>query len=145
MVGTQPERQQGGADQVGDNNDIVANYPSNLNTTATLGWDAVIGVAAITSTGALASYSNYGSTTVEIGAPGSSIYSTLPGNTYGYYSGTSMATPHVTGAIAVLAAATGANAQTLRADLLAGGDPTTSLTGKTMTGDRLVGRWLART
>ena len=127
----------GGNDGVGDNNDFVANYPSNYNTTAALGWDAVIAVSAINSNGALASYSNYGVKSVEIGAPGSSIYSTLPGGGYGYMSGTSMATPHVTGAIALLAAATHASAQTLRADLLAGGAATTSLATKTMTGDRL--------
>lgn len=126
----------GGSDGIGDNNNIVANYPSNYNTTAAVGFDSVIGVAAITPNGALASFSNYGSTTVEIGAPGVSIASTLPGG-YGSYSGTSMATPHVTGAIAMFAAATGADAATIRADLLASGAPTASLVGKTMTGDRL--------
>ena len=127
----------GGADGIGDNNNTVANYPSNFSTTAALGWDAVIGVAAIQSNGALASYSNYGSTTVELGAPGSSIYSTLVGGGYGYMSGTSMATPHVAGALALAAAATGASAVNLRNALLNSADPTTSLTGKTMTGDRL--------
>ena len=126
----------GGSDGIGDNNNLVANYPSNYNTTSAVGFDAVIGVAAITSTGALASFSNYGSTTVELGAPGQSIASTVPGG-YASYSGTSMATPHVTGAIALFAAATGADAATIRADLLASAAPTASLSGKTMTGDRL--------
>ena len=126
----------GGRDGIGDNNNVVANYPSNYNTTSAVGFDAVIGVAAITSNGALASFSNYGSTTVELGAPGQSISSTVPGG-YATYSGTSMATPHVTGAIAMFAAATGADATTIRADLLASGAPTASLSGKTMTGDRL--------
>ena len=45
------------------------------------GYDAVISVAAITSSGRLASFSNYGATTVDIGAPGVGIYSTLPGRT----------------------------------------------------------------
>jgi subtilisin family serine protease len=126
----------GGSDGIGDNNNIVANYPSNYNTTSAVGFDSVIGVAAITASGALASFSNYGSTTVELGAPGQSITSTLPSG-YGSLSGTSMATPHVTGAIALFAAATGADASTIRADLLASGASTASLIGKTMTGDRL--------
>jgi subtilisin family serine protease len=126
----------GGSDGRGDNNNLVANYPSNYDTTSAVGFDSVIGVAAITATGTLASFSNYGSTTVELGAPGQSISSTVPGG-YASYSGTSMATPHVTGAIALFAAATGADAATIRADLLASAAPTASLAGKTMTGDRL--------
>ena len=127
----------GGADQVGDNNNTVANYPSNYNTASAVGFDSVIGVAALQSNGALASYSNYGSTTVELGAPGSSIYSTLAGGGYGYMSGTSMATPHVTGALALAAAASGAGASALRTALLNSAAATSSLTAKTMTGDRL--------
>ena len=53
-------------------NDAVASYPSNYAS------DNVIAVAALTSAGTLPSYSNYGATTVDLGAPGSGIYSTLP-------------------------------------------------------------------
>ena len=128
----------GGADQLGDDNDITANYPSNYSTLAAAGYDAVVAVAAITSTGTLASYSNYGLATVDLGAPGSSIYSTVPGGGYGYKSGTSMATPHVTGAIALYAAANpGATAAQIRAELLATGAATASLAGRAVTGDRL--------
>lgn len=128
----------GGADQVGDNNDVVPNYPSNIDTTAAAGFDAVVAVAALTSTGALASFSNYGPASVDIGAPGSAIYSTIPGGAYGTMSGTSMATPFVTGAVAMYAAVNpGASAAQIRADLFATAAPTASLAGKVATGGRL--------
>jgi subtilisin family serine protease len=127
----------GGDDGVGDNNDSVANYPSNYSTSAALGWEAMIAVSALTSSGSLASYSNYGAGYVEIGAPGSSIYSTVAGGGYGYMSGTSMATPHVTGALALIAAALGGSAAELRSELLSSAVATPSLAGKTITGGRL--------
>lgn len=127
----------GGPDQRGDNNDSISNYPSNYNTTSVLGWDAVIGVASITSTGARSIFSNYGANTVELGAPGSGIYSTIAGGGYASFSGTSMATPHVTGAIALFAAFGDESARQIRADLLASAIPTSSLSGITMTGGRL--------
>jgi subtilisin family serine protease len=120
------------------NNDSTATYPSNYNTTSGAGYDAVISVASITNTGALSSFSNYGATTVDLGAPGSSIFSTLPSNTYGSYSGTSMATPHVTGAIALYAASNpGRTAAQLRTQLLSNTTATSSLSGRAVTGGRL--------
>ena len=123
------------------NNDAIANYPSNYQCTkgGTRGWDCMIAVASITSTGALSSFSDWGATTVDLGAPGVNIYSTLPTNTYGSYSGTSMATPHVTGAVALLHAyRTDLTTYSARLNQLFGTvDPLSSLAGKTRTGGRL--------
>jgi hypothetical protein len=128
----------GGSDGVGDDNDATASYPSNYDTTVGAGYDCVIAVAAITSTGAKSSFSNYGAKTVDIGAPGSGIYSTTAYNTYSSYSGTSMATPHVTGGAALYAASNaGASAKQIRDAIMASAVPTSSLTGKTVTGGRL--------
>jgi subtilisin family serine protease len=126
----------GGSDGVGDNNDVTANYPSNYPNAN------IIAVASITSSGAKSSFSNYGATTVDLGAPGSGIYSTLPGNggtsIYGSYSGTSMATPHVTGACALYASTrSGSSAATIKAAILGSTVATASLSGKCVSGGRL--------
>ncbi|MEJ7789033.1 MAG: S8 family peptidase [Thermoleophilaceae bacterium] len=124
-------------------NDATASYPSNYNTTDTVdpaSYDAVIAVAAIDKVGALASFSQYGAKTVDLGAPGVSINSTLPYNKYGAYSGTSMAAPHVTGAAALYAASplgAGASGETIKNAILGTAEPTASLSGKTVTGGRL--------
>ena len=128
----------GGSDQIGDNNDVLLSYPSAYDTTTAAGYDAVIGVAAIDSGGRLASFSNYGSTTVDIGAPGVGVWSTTAYNTLSSYSGTSMATPHVSGAAALYAAThAGATAAEIRSAILNSALPTSSLAGKTVTGGRL--------
>jgi subtilisin family serine protease len=120
------------------NNDVQANYPSNYSTSAIAGYDSVVAVASLTNTGALSSFSSYGATTVDIAAPGSAIYSTLPGGRYGTYSGTSMATPHVTGAVALYAAENpDATAAEIRAALLDSAAATSSLGGRVATGGRL--------
>ena len=120
------------------NNDVTASYPSNYSTATTAGYDDVIAVASITSTGALSSFSSFGRTQVDIAAPGSSIYSTLPGDSYGVLSGTSMATPHVTGAAALYASANpNATAAQIKAAILGTAETTASLVGKVATGGRL--------
>lgn len=122
----------------GTDNDATASYPSNYDTTAGAGYDSVIAVAAIDKAGALASFSQYGKTTVDIGAPGVAITSSVPYNTYSSYNGTSMATPHVTGGAALYASThPGATAAQIRAAILGSATPTASLSGKTVTGGRL--------
>ena len=114
------------------NNDIIPRYPS--------GYDVpnVIAVAASDQADNLSSFSNYGPTTVDLAAPGSLIYSTLSGGTYGYLSGTSMAAPQVTGAIALLnAGKPGLTVAATRAAILSSTDVIPSMVGKTVTGGRL--------
>jgi subtilisin family serine protease len=121
------------------NNDATANYPSNYPNAN------IIAVAALTSTGGLASFSNYGATQVDLGAPGAAIYSSIPASSkgkiissYASYSGTSMATPHVTGAVALYAASNpSASAATIKNAILSTAVATPSLAGKCVTGGRL--------
>jgi subtilisin family serine protease len=123
----------------GLNTETSTSYPSgypNAN---------IIAVASITSTGALSSFSNYAATKVDLGAPGSAIYSTVPASSkgkivsgYASYSGTSMATPHVTGAAALYASThVGASAATIKSAILSSVVPTASLANKCATGGRL--------
>lgn len=120
------------------NNNSVSNYPSNYSTLTSAGWEAVTAVASLNSSGSLSGFSNYGSTTVDIGAPGEGIQSSRPNNTYGSLSGTSMATPHVAGALALFAASfPQAGRRELREVLLLTTIATTSLNGKVVTNGRL--------
>ncbi len=122
----------GGGDGIGDNNDSYPSYPASYTNSN------VISVAAITRTGARASFSNYGKTSVDLGAPGADIWSTTAYNGYSSYSGTSMATPHVAGAAALYKSVKPtASAATIKAALLGSAVATTSLTNRTLTGGRL--------
>lgn len=82
--------------------------------------------------------SNYGKTTVDLAAPGKDILSTVPGNSYASLSGTSMATPHVAGAAALLLTANpGLTIGELKSALFNTVDPLDDFTNKLVTGGRL--------
>jgi subtilisin family serine protease len=115
----------------GTDNDALPHYPSNYFL------PNIISVAATDHNDALAIFalgaSNYGLRTVHVGAPGKSILSTWPGNTYNTISGTSMATPHVTGLAALLKAHNPSRDWiAIRNLIFAGGDFKPSLDGKTV-------------
>jgi subtilisin family serine protease len=124
---------------IGQNTDKKPNYPSAYTS------ENIIAVAAINKKGAKAGFSNYGLVSVDLGAPGVGIWSTVPKlvngvitPSYAAYDGTSMATPHVTGAVALYASLhPGSTAAQIKAAILAAAVPTTSMAGKTVTGGRL--------
>lgn len=114
------------------NNDANPHYPSSYD------HDIVVAVAATDNTDGVASFSCYGLTSVDLGAPGKDILSTTKANTYAVYSGTSMATPHVSGVAALIKAAyPDATAAQIKARLMNTADPVASLAGKSVTGGRL--------
>jgi subtilisin family serine protease len=80
------------------NNDVTPHYPSNYDS------PNVIAVASSTSGDARSSFSNYGTNSVHLAAPGSAILSTVWNDSYASYNGTSMASPHVAGVAALLLA-----------------------------------------
>jgi subtilisin family serine protease len=108
------------------------NYPAEYNLSN------IVVVGASTSSANLAYYSNYGSTTVDVVAPGTSVLSTLPGNRYGYMSGTSMSTPMVTGAIAlVLSANRTLTAAQIKQRLISGADESQALNNRSVSDGEL--------
>lgn len=116
------------------NNDSLASYPCSYNAAS------IVCVAATDQKDGLASFSSYGATSVDLGAPGTNIMSTIAGGGYAYYNGTSMATPHVTGAAALILSAPGLSdlsVAQLKSAILNNVDPIPSLAGKTLTGGRL--------
>ncbi|HBB72839.1 MAG TPA: peptidase S8, partial [Planctomycetaceae bacterium] len=120
----------------------AGNQGSDVETTPRYpgGYDLanVINVAAASPGGDLARLSNWGSTRVDLAAPGTLVVSTWPGGGTGTLSGTSMAAPHVSGAIALLATARpGMTVDAMRAALLGSTRPIASHAGRTATGGML--------
>jgi subtilisin family serine protease len=134
----------GGEDGICDDNDFAdddpterayeESYPCEYNL------PNVICVAATDSTDALADFSNYGPQTVDIAAPGVNIASTWLGGGWVYLDGTSMATPHVSGAAALVMAARSESPLTpwqVAQTLMDGADKAPALDGKVASGGRL--------
>lgn len=104
-------------------------YPASFQT------PNMIVVAATGSRGTMASFSNYGMGKVDVAAPGASILSSIPGNQYASWSGTSMATPQVVGVAAlVLSVNPNLTPAQLKAVLLRSAVPNPNLKGRITTG-----------
>jgi subtilisin family serine protease len=113
-------------------NDATPSFPGSFDLAG------VITVAATDRNDRLASFSSFGATSVDLAAPGVSILSTRPGDRYSLSSGTSMAAPHVAGAIAMLMAHNpDTSLSEAKAAILAGSDPLDTLTANTVSGGRL--------
>jgi Subtilase family len=114
----------------GSNNDTTPAYPANFAAAN------VVAVAATDNTDRLASFSNFG-LSVHLAAPGVFILSTTRGNGYQYFSGTSMAAPHVSGAAALVLSRCALGTAALKSAIIGNVDAVAGLAGKVSTGGRL--------
>ena len=116
----------------GENSDINPQYPAAFTS------DNIISVAGSTPQDTLASFSNYGPVSVDLAAPGDKIYSTSNSGGYSYLSGTSMATPYVSGVAALLKAQSPSiSTAQIKGKILNNCDVLQSFAGKVSTGGRL--------
>jgi subtilisin family serine protease len=121
----------GGSDQMGDDNDTVPQYPCSYDLVN------IVCVGASRHDDEPASFSNYGETSVDVFAPGYSIYSTVPGAGYDWASGTSMAAPHVSGEAALLLSRNPElTAVDVRDAIVSSAESKTSLADKSASGGR---------
>jgi subtilisin family serine protease/subtilisin-like proprotein convertase family protein len=133
-----------------NNNDTNPFYPANYKVDANGQPTGVISVAATDLGDNLAWFSNYGKQTVDVAAPGVDIYSTVPTymtpamaneglvTDYGTLSGTSMATPHVTGIVALVRAVhPDWTPQQVIQQVITSSDPIPALAQKTISGGRV--------
>ncbi len=114
-----------------NDNGTTPTYPSNYNE------PGMISVVATTNRDELAFFSNWGKQTVHLGAPGNVIFATLRNGTYGTFSGTSQAAPHVAGAAALLLSRCQLKAAGLKGVLITNVDADSALIDKTTSGGRL--------
>lgn len=117
-----------------NDNDFFPAYPASFQL------ENVISVAAVDRSDYLAGFSNYGATTVHVGAPGVEIFSCWAGFDADYETidGTSMATPHVAGVAAlILGLYPGSDHAEMKDRILSGAVPITALAGRTTTGGRV--------
>ena len=117
-----------------DDNDNDTNpfYPASYTS------NNILSVAAVDSQGNRASFSNFGANSVDISAPGVDIRSSIPGNAYAHFNGTSMASPHAAGAAALAASddpALLSNPVALKNHIMDTGKPVPAMAGITVTGD----------
>lgn len=116
----------------GVDNEATPSYPCNYPLAN------VVCVAATDQSDALASFSNYGAGSVDLAAPGTAVLSTYRDGGWAYLQGTSMATPHVAGAAALVwSLYPSATVRDVRASLLENVDVKPSLSGRVATGGRL--------
>ncbi|HET9532516.1 MAG TPA: S8 family peptidase [Blastocatellia bacterium] len=124
----------GGSDFRGDDIDVTPEYPA--------AWSAeissIVTVAALDRGDNLAGFSNFGRKTVNVGAPGVDITSTLPGGAYGALNGTSMATPHVAGAaVLILSQEPNLTPEQVRERMVSKGEPVLTLASKSVSSARM--------
>jgi len=122
----------GNAFGIGQNNELAPFYPASFDL------DNIIAVAATDQDDQRAVFSNFGATSVDLGAPGVGILSTTRNDTYSVFNGTSMATPHVAGVVALLADLRPEwTHQQVISHVLSSVDPIDAMQGITLTGGRL--------
>ncbi len=121
-----------GNENIGVDNDASPIYPANFPSAN------IISVAATDQNDNLAPFSGYGINSVDVAAPGTNIYSTLPGSRYGYMYGTSMATPYVSGLAGLIKSIRpDLTALQIKYTILNNVDRLDSLAGKILTGGRI--------